>query len=605
MVRIAVIDYDLCRPDKCNLECVRFCPINRSGSKAIELSESRKGKPVIYELVCVGCGICVRKCPYNAITVINLPDELEKKLVHRYGINSFKLYGLPIPIGGKVLGIVGKNGIGKTSAIKILSGEVIPNLGDLESKPSWDPVLKFYRGSEMYQYLSKLVNKELRVVHKIQHVDMIRKFVKGVVKDVINRIDERGIARDVRKYVNLDSCWDSSVSTLSGGELQKFAIAAALLRDADVFFFDEPSSYLDVYERLRISRAIKEFIKNKYVIVVEHDLAILDYVSDYVTVVYGEPGVFGIFSKVYSVGSGINNFLIGYLPSENMKIRPEPITFNKFGGGLSERFEEKFISWPNLRKSIGSFELSVEAGDVGKGEVLGVVGPNAIGKTTFIRLLASELEPDEGYLTTKMLRISHKPQYVKTELFEWSSVEEAFKELCKSSQLACSDWFQNDVIKRLNLHKLYLRNINELSGGELQKFAIAVTLARDADIYLLDEPSAFVDVDERLTICKAIKKVVEVRKAVAFVVDHDLTVIDNIADNIIVFSGVPGVRGKAFSPTSLKRGMNVFLKELDVTFRRDRRTGRPRINKPDSYLDRYQKSINEYFYESPVEEVEE
>jgi ATP-binding cassette subfamily E protein 1 len=357
MVRIAVIDYDVCRPSKCNLECVRFCPINKSGSKAIELSETKNGKPIIYEAVCVGCSICVRKCPYKAITITNLPDELEKRLVHRYGINAFKLYGLPTPINNRVLGIVGKNGIGKTTAVKILSGELIPNLGILDTKPSWDEVLKFFRGSEIYQYLNMLVNKDLRVVHKIQHVDIIRKYVKGTVKDIISRVDEKGITNEVRKFINLDSCWDS--------------------------------------------------------------------------------------------------------------------------------------------------------------------------------------------------------------------------------------------------------NINELSGGELQKFAIAVSLATDADIYLLDEPSAFIDVDERLTVCKAIRKVIEVRKAVAFVVDHDLTVIDNISDRIIVFKGIPGVMGRASSPTSLKHGMNDFLKELGVTFRRDRKTGRPRINKPGSYLDRYQKSIGEYFYEAYLEEVEE
>jgi ATP-binding cassette subfamily E protein 1 len=605
MVRIAVIDYDVCRPSKCNLECVRFCPINKSGSKAIELSETKNGKPIIYEAVCVGCGICVRKCPYKAITITNLPDELEKRLVHRYGINAFKLYGLPTPINNRVLGIVGKNGIGKTTAVKILSGELIPNLGILDTKPSWDEVLKFFRGSEIYQYLNRLVNKDLRVVHKIQHVDIIRKYVKGTVKGIISRVDEKGITNEVRKFINLDSCWDSNISELSGGELQKFAIAVALLRAADVYIFDEPSSYLDVCERLRVSQAIREFTRGSYVIVVEHDLTILDYISDYVSVVYGEPGVFGIFSKVYSVGSGINNFLIGYLPAENMKIRTESIVFSKFGRSYEVRAEDVFMSWPNLMKSLGNFKLSVNAGSIARGEVLGIVGPNAIGKTTFIRLLAGELEPDEGYVPTTALRISHKPQYVKTELFKWETVEEAFKDICNSSQLACSDWFQNDVIKRLGIHKLLVRRINELSGGELQKFAIAVSLATDADIYLLDEPSAFIDVDERLTVCKAIRKVIEVRKAVAFIVDHDLTVIDNISDRIIVFKGIPGVIGRASSPTSLKHGMNDFLKELGVTFRRDRKTGRPRINKPGSYLDRYQKSIGEYFYEAYLEEVEE
>jgi len=600
MVRVAVIDYDLCRPSKCNLECVRFCPINRSGSKAIELSEIRGGKPVIYEVVCVGCGICVRKCPFKAITIVNLPDELEKMLIHRYGINAFKLYGLPTPVHGRVLGIVGKNGTGKTTAVRILSGELIPNLGNVELKPTWDEVLKFFKGTELFQYFTKLLNEGMRVVHKIQHVDVIRKYVKGYVKDILNKVDERGLINEVRRYVNLDSCWDSKVLNLSGGELQKFAIAAALVRDADIYIFDEPSSYLDVHERLSISRAIRELVKDSYVIVVEHDLAILDYISDVVTVVYGEPGVFGIFSKVYSVGSGINNFLLGYLPAENMRIRSEPVVFQKLAKEREgDVHYELFITWPNLRKSVGGFELVVEAGDAFKGEVIGILGPNAIGKTTFIRLLAGELEPDEGYLSTKLLRISYKPQYVKAELFKWETVEEAFKELSKL-QLASSEWFQTDVIKRLGIHRLYPRRIDELSGGELQKFAIAVALANDADIYLLDEPSAFIDVEERLVISKAIKRVTDVRRVVTFIVDHDLSVIDYVSNRVMVFKGIPGRYGNALKPSNPRAGMNEFLKDLDVTFRRDQKTGRPRVNKPGSYLDRYQKSIKEYYYEAPI-----
>lgn len=601
MVRVAVIDYDLCRPDKCNLECISFCPINRSGSKAIELSELKGGKPIIYEVVCVGCGICIKKCPYKCITIVNLPDELERRLVHRYGVNAFKLYGVPTPIYGKVLGIVGKNGSGKTTALKILSGELIPNLGDLNIKPSWDGVIAFFRGTELHQYLSKLVNRELRVVHKIQHVDLIRKYVKGYVKDVLNRVDERGIVNEVRKYINLESCWDSNVGNLSGGELQKLAVTAALLRQADVYFFDEPSSYLDVHERLGVAKAIREFTKGSYIVVVEHDLTILDYLSDYVTVVYGEPGVFGIFSKVYSVGSGINHFLAGYLPAENMRIRPDAIVFSKVGKSSEAMLDVVLVMWSKLSKSLDNFNLSSDEGEVRKGEVIGILGPNAIGKTTFIRLLSGELEPDNGFVGTTSLRVSYKPQYVKLEMFRWEYVEEAFNELCKASQIACSEWFQNEVIKRLNLHKLMPRKINELSGGELQKFAIAVTLAQEADIYLLDEPSAYIDVEERLNVCKAIRHVTELRKAATFVVDHDITVIDNISDRIIVFTGIPGKYGIASKPVNLRDGMNRFLRDLDITFRRDKRSGRPRINKPGSYLDRYQKSIGEYYYEALID----
>ncbi|MEM4440184.1 MAG: 4Fe-4S binding protein, partial [Desulfurococcaceae archaeon] len=129
MVRVAVVDKDYCKPNRCTLECIRFCPVNRSRKKkAVDLTED-KSRAVIYEDVCVGCGICVKKCPFNAISIVNLPDELEKILVHRFGENTFKLYGLPTPRTGEVLGVIGQNGVGKTTSIKILSGQIKPNMG--------------------------------------------------------------------------------------------------------------------------------------------------------------------------------------------------------------------------------------------------------------------------------------------------------------------------------------------------------------------------------------------------------------------------------------------------------------------------------------------
>jgi len=600
MVRVATIDYDLCKPHRCRIECIRFCPINKSGGKAIELRDELGGKPLIYENSCVGCGICVRKCPFEAITIVNLPDELEKKVIHRYGPNAFKLYGLPVPQSGRVVGVLGKNGTGKTTSIKILAGELVPNLGILDRDITWDNILEYFRGTELHDYFRKVANKELRIVHKIQHVDLIRKYVKGHVGVILSKVDERGLLNEVRKSLGLDSAWDNKVRLLSGGELQKFAIAAAILRNASIYFFDEPSSYLDVRERLSIVRAVRELLpKNAYVIVAEHDLAILDYISDYVSIVYGEPGVYGIFSKIYAVGSGINHFLLGFLPAENMRIRKEPILFHVHTKAPERGADVNipYISWPKMKKRLGRFELDVEEGLAYKGEVIGVLGPNAIGKTTFIRLLAGELKPDEGYVTTEGLRISYKPQYVRAEDYSWEYVEEAIKELSREG-LASSEWFQVDVVRRLGIYKLRERRINELSGGELQKFAIMVTLAKEADLYLFDEPSAFIDVEERLTVSRAIKKVCEVRKVVTFVVDHDLSILDYIADRVMMFSGKPALKGYAHTPTSLRDGMNAFLKEIGITFRRDPKTGRPRVNKPGSYLDREQKSKGEYYYAS-------
>jgi ATP-binding cassette subfamily E protein 1 len=158
------------------------------------------------------------------------------------------------------------------------------------------------------------------------------------------------------------------------------------------------------------------------------------------------------------------------------------------------------------------------------------------------------------------------------------------------------------------MEKLLDRKIPELSGGELQKTAIASCLSRKVGLYLIDEPSAFLDVEERLAIAKIIRRTVESIGAAAIVVEHDVVVQDFIADKLMPFTGDPGKIGYAHSPTTLREGMNLFLKELGVTFRRDQASGRPRVNKEMSKLDRYQKYINEYYYiptaESKLKEEE-
>ena len=102
-MRIAILNRDRCQPKRCNTVCVKYCPRVRSGDETVIIGE--KGKPIISEELCVGCGICVHKCPFGAIQIINLAEELESELVHQYGVNGFRLYRLPIPRAGEVVGI--------------------------------------------------------------------------------------------------------------------------------------------------------------------------------------------------------------------------------------------------------------------------------------------------------------------------------------------------------------------------------------------------------------------------------------------------------------------------------------------------------------------
>lgn len=599
MVRVATIDYELCNPSKCGIPCIRFCPINKvKPYKAIELSEQRKGRPVVYEDKCIACGICVKKCPFKAITIVNLPEEVEEKLVHRYGLNAFKLYGLPIPVKGKFVAVIGPNGAGKTTALRILSGSIIPNFGMYNVELQKDYVLNRFKGTQFYTYFSELYSNKLKVVHKVQYIEFIPKYIKGTPKSILTKIDEKGLFQDVVTMLNMERMLDKDISILSGGELQKLAIAATLVRDGNVYIFDEPTSYLDIKERLSLARVLDELIpKDKYVLIVDHDLTFIDYVADLVIITYGVPGVYGMFSNPYATNTGIDYYLKGYLPSENVRIRDESIIFRLHDSRIEVEAEVGGVlcTWGTIKKKLNEFELTVEAGEIRKGEVIGIVGPNSIGKTTFIRVLAGEIQPDEGYTTTTAFKLSYKPQYLPRQVPGCLTVEECLKNVNKEA-LNEDNWLYVEIVKRLRVDRLLKKDVATLSGGELQKFHVAYVLINNADVYLLDEPSSHIDVEDQLAIARAIKRVARIRKASIFVVDHNVLLIDYAIDRLMVFTGEPGLKGYGFSPNTVAKSFNNFLKRLNITMRRDPQSGRPRVNKPNSYLDRYQKSVGQYFY---------
>jgi len=590
MVRVAVLDEDRCKPKRCGRVCYRFCPPVRSKIEAIVFEND---KPLVVEPLCVGCGICVKKCPFKALSIVNLPDELEEECSHRFGPNTFKMFRLPIPSSGVVLGLLGQNGIGKTTALKILSGEIKLNLGNYKEVPDWSQLVRHFRGSTLQEYFQKLSNNELKVVHKPQYVDRIPRIVSGRVGDLLEKVDEQNRLKLLSERLQLQTIWDRRINVLSGGELQRVAIAATICRDADVYLFDEPSSYLDVKQRLQAARAIRSLREEgKTVIVAEHDLAILDYLSDQICVFYGMPGVYGIVSHVHGVRVGINIYLEGFIPDENVRFRKGPIMFHVKPPAAGEAWGETLLKWGEMRKSYEEFTLSVESGEAKRSEVVGILGPNGIGKTTFVKLLAGVEKSDEKASSQHKLTISYKPQYISAE-YE-GTVEDLLRSIAKKD--FASSWYRSEVLQPLTVQPVLDRDVTELSGGELQKVAIAACLSKQAELYLLDEPSAYLDVEERLSMARTIRRVVESRNVTAFVVEHDVVAQDFIADRLMIFTGEPGINGAANPPMRLREGMNTFLKEMKVTFRRDPVTKRPRVNKEGSKLDRYQKKIAEYYY---------
>ena len=592
MVRVAVLDKDRCRPKDCGLLCYKFCPMVRTNVEAIEFEGD--GKAIIIEPLCTGCGICIKKCPFEAISIVNLPDELEEDCCHRFGANAFKLYRLPIPRPGTVLGLLGKNGTGKTTILKVLAGEIKPNLGDYEDPPDWPQIIRNYRGSLLQEYFRKLSTGELRVVCKPQYVDQMLHSVSGTVGEILEKVDERGKMNDVVDKLQLGAVLNRDIKVLSGGELQRLAIASTVCREVDAYLFDEPSSYLDVKQRIEAARVIRSLAyEGKMVVVAEHDLAVLDYLSDQICMLYGEPAVYGIVSYVHGLRVGINVYLNGYLPDENVRFRDKPIKFHVKPPVTAWSTQDVVLGWNEMGKSYDDFKLRVEPGEIHRGEVVGILGPNGIGKTTFVRLLAGIEKPDGGYQAAQgEIDVSYKPQYITVEYV--GSVESLLRAIVKDEFTA--GWYRSEIIEPLNLKKIIDRRVNELSGGELQRTAIAACLSKRVTVYLLDEPSAYLDVEERLAMARTIRRIVEDYGSAAFVVEHDVSALDFIADRVMVFSGEPGLKGYANKPLNLRDGMNTFLREMEITFRRDPSTGRPRVNKENSRLDRHQKEIGEHYY---------
>jgi len=593
--RIAVVHKNDCFSKKCHLECIKFCPVNLEGSDCIVLGDD--GKATINESLCNGCGICIKKCPFDAINVINLAQEIGEHKIHQYGINSFRLYKLPHLKSGKITGLVGRNGIGKTTALNILSGNLKPNLGNYENESSWDEILDYFHGTELKNHFEKISINNLKVSIKPQAVYKLKDLWSGDCESLLNKINDESLdsrLKDINviKELSLENSLNKKLDELGGGDLQRLSIAIACQKDADLYLFDEPSSYNDVYQRIEVANVIKKLSDlGKTILLVEHDITFLDYVSNSIHILYGENAAYGIISTPMSSRTGINTLLDGYLQNENIRFRDNPVTFDSILHSDVVNDNVTIVKYSDITKNYDNFEVSIKSGEIKERDVIGIIGPNSIGKTTFMKILAGLVKTDSGKIN-KNVNISYKPQYLKSDFHGTvhsllSSVDDAMLE---------ESLFQTEILKPLKIMKLYEKQVNELSGGELQKVAILMCLMQNAAIYALDEPSAFVDVEDRLVIGRAINKFIKNRGKSAIIIDHDIQLIDLISDKLIIFQGQPGINGKSSGIQNKFEGMNAFLKDMQITYRRDIESGRPRVNKPGSRLDREQKTLGVYYH---------
>ncbi len=587
MTRLAIINKDKCKPNSCTWECSRMCPMNMNDATCVY--EDSDKKAVIDEILCSGCGICPKHCPFEAITIINLPELKNSTPIHQYGINGFRIFDLPLIQEGAITGILGRNGIGKSTVINALSNTTKANFGKIGKDIPYKNEEEYFRylnelfkGSALQNHFNKLEKGEIKVAYKPQQIVNIPKMFSGKVIELLTKVNpNKKKIEEITNKLNINKILNREISVLSGGELQRVAISAALLKtNCNLFIFDEITNYLDIYERLNSSKIIKEEVQGKSALIVEHDLVVMDYLTEFMHIMYGTPGAYGMLTGIKSGKVGINDYLNGFSKEENVRFRDKPITFDKESVRDSKRIEI-LTKWEENIVTAGEFKVNIKPGDIKKGEIIGIIGRNGLGKSTFIKSLAEN--GIEGiFISYKPQLIPKSEELVMSELMQFPNYEDNFYKIY--------------VLEPLNIKPLLEKEISSLSGGELQRFSIAKCLLQDADLYLLDEPTAFLDIEDRLKIAKMLKNFTMLKEKSAFIIDHDLVFMDYLSDKLQVFLGEPSVQGIANTPISMRDGMNLFLKELNITFRRDDANKRPRVNKLNSVKDSEQKRIGEYYY---------
>ena len=228
----------------------------------------------------------------------------------------------------------------------------------------------------------------------------------------------------------------------------------------------------------------------------------------------------------------------GFIPAENMRFREEELSF-KVSDAADElkRKNERSYEYPAMIKRQGNFQLTIEAGAFNDSEILVMLGENGTGKTTFIRMLAGITKPDEFLDADEDAEIpsfnmSYKPQKISPK-FE-STVRNLLHSKIRDAYL--HPQFKSDVMTPLRVEELMDQEVQNLSGGELQRVAIALCLGKPADLYLIDEPSAYLDSEQRIIAAKVIKRFIMHSKKTAFIVEHDFIMSAYLADRVVVYT---------------------------------------------------------------------
>lgn len=437
--------------------------------------------------------------------------------------NGFQLYSLPeIPEAG-AHGIAGSDSLGKTTSLLLLAGKIDPSKG-------WYAAVTRYGGTRLGEHLKRLEADNTRVSLKPQDIARLRH-----MPDLHKNIEDLEIRGEIASDLGItDVPKIGELEKLDAAELQLVAIAAALSSRADIYLLDEPTNFLDIRQKMRVAALIRKVAATKPIIIADHDIAFLDFTCDTIQILYGEAEKWSALTETYPAARALGYIVGGYIPEKKFTLASPTRPAKRMPAG------EILMKINGMRIKRPGFELRMPAGEIRKGGHIAVIGEKGLGRSSLLGAIAGEIKPASGEIKGTPA-ISLKPQHLSVR---------NVKNLMKG--------VPTELIKSIGLERLMGRGPYTPSEGERQKLAVMMCLAKEADLYIFDEPSQGLDILSRLAAARLIAE-----KPAALVTDHDIFFLASITEDAWLLSGKPGQRSEV-TKRQLPLAIKSLLKEFGL-----------------------------------------
>ncbi len=484
---------------------------------------------------------------------------------------------------GERVGLIGRNGTGKSSLLKILAG--LSRLDDgllvmqqgiqvtyVEQEPQFAPGMSVFDAvASGLGELPQLLDEYNTLASSLGGADddavMERMHAVQAKLDAADAWNLGNRVETILGRLNLDK--DAQMGTLSGGTQKRVALARALVSAPDVLLLDEPTNHLDFTSILWLEGLLRDYKGS--ILFITHDRSFLDNVATRIIELdrgrlLSFPGNFSAYqtrkAEQLEIEAVENAKFDKFLAQEEVWIRKGVEARRTRNEGRVRRLEELRRQRSARRDQQGQVKLDVAAGErsgkivaelervakrfgdkvivrdfsatILRGDKVGLIGPNGAGKTTLLKLILGEEQPDSGSVKQgARLQIAYFDQ-MRAQLNEDASLADTIS--------PGSDWVE---INGQRKHVMtYLADflfaperarspVKSLSGGERNRLLLARLFAKPANVLVLDEPTNDLDIDT----LELLEELLEDYSGTVFLVSHDRTFLDNVVTQVIVAEG--------------------------------------------------------------------